>query len=159
MNDSVPAPAEKKSPRKIYLIGSLAFVLIAVIAACLYLFVFSGNDPEAEQKKAEIEDVVLPPAYVEVPPLMVNLNNASGTRYLRLRLQLELVSQTDVPAVEAAMPRIVDGLQTYLRQLSADDLRGAAGTQRLQTELHGLVSSIDHHLNVKDILIQEMLIQ
>jgi len=52
------------------------------------------------------------------------------------------------------MPRIVDALQTYLRQLSPDDLRGAAGTQKLQTDLFGVVNVIDHHLPVKDILIQ-----
>lgn len=159
MKDIASAAPEKKNNRKVFLVSGLVLVLVVVVAVSLYIFMFSGKGVEADQQKAEIEEVALPPAYVEIPPLMVNLNPSTGTGYLRLRLQLELGSQEDLPLAAVAMPRIVDRLQTYLRQLSADDLRGAAGTQKLQMELLGLVSSIDHHMTVKDILIQEMLIQ
>ena len=159
MNDIASAAPEKKGNRKVFLVGGLAIVLVVAIATGLYVFMFSGKDAQVEQEKAAIEEIVSPPAYVEIPPLMINLNSTTGTGYLRLRLQLELGSQEDLPLAQAAMPRIVDKLQTYLRQLEADDLRGAAGTQKLQTELLGLVSSVDHHMTIKDILIQEMLVQ
>lgn len=99
-------------------------------------------------------------AFLEIPPIIVNLNTEDGTpRYLRLSVQLELEDQEDLHAVEAIMPRVVDQFQTYLRELRVQDLRGSSGMYRIQTELLWRVNRAAAPVEVKDVLFQEFLIQ
>lgn len=98
-------------------------------------------------------------SFLEIPTMIVNLNTEDGTpRYLRLTVQLELKKPADAPKVEAAMPRVVDQFQTYLRELRVKDLRGSAGIYRLQTELLWRVNQASP-VEIKDVLFQEILIQ
>ena len=98
--------------------------------------------------------------FVVVPTMLVNLNTEDGTpRYLRLSVQLELKSESDVAAVEEALPKVVDQFQTYLRELRVKDLRGSAGIYRLQMELLWRVNQAAAPVKVKDVLFQEILIQ
>ncbi len=99
-------------------------------------------------------------AFLEIPPMIVNLNTQDGTpRYLRLTIQLELEDPSDKDAIQAVMPRVVDQFQTYLRELRDRDLRGSAGVYRLQMELLWRVNQAVAPIEVKDVLFQEILIQ
>ncbi len=99
-------------------------------------------------------------AFLEIPTMLVNLNSDDGTpRFLRLTVQLEMKKPSDVAAVEAVIPRVVDQFQTYLRELRVKDLRGSAGIYRLQTELLWRVNQAAAPVEVKDVLFQEILIQ
>jgi flagellar FliL protein len=99
-------------------------------------------------------------AFLPMPDMLVNLNTPEGNpRYLRLRVQLELADESDIAAVEAVMPRVVDQFQTYLRELRVKDLRGSAGIYRLQIELLERVNAAAYPVEVKDVLFQEILIQ
>lgn len=98
--------------------------------------------------------------FVEIPNIIVNLESSDGQpRYLRLKVQLELDSESDVEAIEEVMPRVVDQFQTYLRELRVKDLRGSAGIYRLQVELLSRVNAAAYPTEVKDVLFQEILIQ
>ena len=98
--------------------------------------------------------------FLQIPNMLVNLTTTDGQpRYLRLSVQLELESSTDMQAVEAVMPRVVDQFQTYLRELRVKDLRGSAGIYRLQMELLSRVNAAAYPIEVKDVLFQEILIQ
>ena len=68
-------------------------------------------------------------------------------------------SSTDVSAVEAVMPRVIDQFQTYLRELRIQDLRGSKGVYRLQMELLNRVNAAAYPIEIKDVLFQEILIQ
>ena len=92
--------------------------------------------------------------------MLVNLSGPEEQpRYLRLKVQLELENQSDLEAVQAVMPRVVDQFQTYLRELRIKDLRGSAGIYRLQMELLSRVNAAAYPTEVKDVLFQEILIQ
>lgn len=98
--------------------------------------------------------------FLEIPDISVNLADTGGKpSYLRLKVQLELANQSDLAAVEAVMPRVVDQFQTYLRELRVRDLRGSAGIYRLQMELLTRVNAAVAPVEVKDVLFQEILIQ
>lgn len=98
--------------------------------------------------------------FLEIPTILVNLSTEDGTpRYLRLTVQLELENSSDVQAVEAVIPRVIDQFQTYLRELRVKDLRGSAGIYRLQMELLWRVNQAASPIKVKDVLFQEILIQ
>ncbi len=98
--------------------------------------------------------------FLKIPDMIVNLNSEDGTpRYLRLAVQLEFKNTSDMTAVEAAMPRVIDQFQTYLRELRVKDLRGSAGIYRLQIELLARVNQAVYPIEVQDVLFQEILIQ
>ena len=98
--------------------------------------------------------------FLEIPDIIVNLNTPDGQpRYLRLSVQLEMKNQSDLNAVKAVMPRVVDQFQTYLRELRVRDLRGTAGIYRLQIELLARVNAAAYPVEVQDVLFQEILIQ
>ena len=98
-------------------------------------------------------------AFYELPDLIVNLSSSSGSRFLKLSVQLELENAEDLAAIEAVTPRVIDQFQTYLREMRVEDLRGSAGIYRLRQELLYRVNIAAHPVKVEDVLFQEMLIQ
>jgi flagellar FliL protein len=100
------------------------------------------------------------PSYVAVPDIIANLDNG-GRRpvYVKLRVRIELAKPEDQAAVEAAMPRIQDLFQTYLREMRPEELRGSAGTYRLREELIARANIAVAPARIQDLLFVEMLIQ
>ena len=98
-------------------------------------------------------------AFYELPDLIVNLSSNNGSRFLKLKVQLELENAEELPAIEAVTPRVIDQFQTYLREMRVEDLRGSAGIYRLRQELLYRVNIAAHPVKVEDVLFQEMLIQ
>jgi len=95
-----------------------------------------------------------------MPEMLVNLNTAGRrTSFLKISVSLELENATDIPRIEAVMPRIVDNFQIYLRELRVEDLRGSAGLYRLREELLSRVNNAAQPARVNDVLFKEMLVQ
>ena len=101
-----------------------------------------------------------PPAYVDVPEIVSNLNVA-GRRpsYLKLHAKLELWSKSDEAGVVAAMPRIQDLFQTYLREMRPEELRGSEGSYRLREELISRATIAVSPARIADVLFIEMIIE
>ncbi|MFN6953944.1 MAG: flagellar basal body-associated FliL family protein [Acetobacteraceae bacterium] len=95
-----------------------------------------------------------------MPDITTNLA-APGRRavFIRLKARLEVNGQQDAAAVTAAMPRIVDLFQTYLREMRPEELRGSAGTQRLREELVARANLVAAPARVVDVLFQEIIVQ
>ncbi len=101
-----------------------------------------------------------PPAYVDVPEIVSNLN-VPGKRpsYMKLHAKLEVAAASDEAAVLAAMPRIQDMFQTYLRDMRPEELRGSEGSYRLREEFIGRASLAATPARVTDVLFVEMIIE
>jgi flagellar FliL protein len=101
-----------------------------------------------------------PAVYVDVPEIVSNLNVA-GKRpsYLKLHAKLELSAPSDEAAVGAAMPRIQDLFQTYLRDMRPDELRGSEGSYRLREELISRADVAAAPAHVLDVLFIELIIE
>jgi flagellar FliL protein len=90
---------------------------------------------------------------------MSNLNAARHASFVKLRARLELARAEDAPAITAAMPRLLDLFQTYLREMHPEELRGSAGTWRLREELIARANIAAAPARVTDVLFTEMLVQ
>ena len=101
-----------------------------------------------------------PPAYVDVPEIVSNLN-VPGKRssFVKLHAKLELAARSDEAAVTAAMPRIQDMFQTYLRDMRPEELRGSEGSYRLREELIGRATVAAIPAHVTDVLFVELIIE
>jgi len=95
-----------------------------------------------------------------LPDILVNLKIAGSKKsFLKVVMSLELVDQASVAAVERVLPRVIDQLQTYLRELRIEDLQGSAGMKRLRLELLSRVEADVGPNRVNDILFREVIIQ
>jgi flagellar FliL protein len=95
-----------------------------------------------------------------MPDFVVSLNEGDRkSRYMKIRVSLELEDKGSIPVVERLMPRIVDNVQVYLRELRAQDLKGSAGTLRLREELLKRINASVTPLRIDDVLLLEILLQ
>jgi flagellar protein FliL len=101
------------------------------------------------------------PCYYAMPDLIVNLAAVEGQREQSLKLDLVLESGDphNFDAVPAAMPRLKDQLNSFLRELRVEDLNGSAGTYRLRRELMKRFNVVMAPAKVDAVLIEGMLIQ
>jgi flagellar FliL protein len=101
-----------------------------------------------------------PPASIELPEIVTNLNvGPRRNSYIKLHARLELARPENDAALKAAMPRLLDLFQTYLREMRPEELRGSEGTYRLREELIARANIALASLRVTDVLFTEMLIQ
>ena len=145
-----------KNKLKLVIIAVLALALIGGGAAAYFLF-FShyGEEKHAEAPPAK------PPAFVEVPDMMVNLVGAPGERvqYLKVKVVLEVKEEKQVEAIKPNLPRVTDIFQTYLRELRPADLNGSAGLFRLKEELTRRVNNAVAPIQVSAVLFKEIVVQ
>jgi len=101
-----------------------------------------------------------PPASIDIPEIVANLN--AGPRrnaYIKLHARLELAKALEPDAMKAAMPRLQDLFQTYLRDMRPEELRGSEGTYRLREELIARANIALAPGRVTDVLFTEILVQ
>jgi flagellar FliL protein len=163
--DGDGAPPAKKGGKKLMLLA-IPVVLIAIGAGLWFSGVASslfGSKPKvtvAAAATAMAAKAGAPPVYLDVPEIITNLN-VPGRRqsYLKLHAKLELGGIEDTAAVTAAMPRILDLFQTYLRDMRPEELRGSEGSYRLREELIGRATIAAAPAHVQDVLFEELIIQ
>lgn len=157
--DSAEAPKKKKSKKLLFILLPV-LVLLSGAGGAYVMGVFGGHeDPAVAKKKAE-EKARKEIVYYPVPEILVNLSGTGGkTHYLKIKVSLELANKTEIPKVEAVLPRIIDNFQVYLRELRIEDLSGSAGLERLREELLLRVNAAIRPAEVKDVLFKEMLVQ
>ncbi|GAC1343991.1 MAG: hypothetical protein NVSMB18_20790 [Acetobacteraceae bacterium] len=150
-------PEAKKKGGKLKLI--LPVVLLAAGAGGWFSGIIPKLLPHAESAHAAAEAEAVP-VFLDMPEIVANLN--SGTRraaFIKLQAKLELSRIEDQVAVKAAMPRVIDLFQSYLREMRPEELRGTAGTYRLREELTARTNLAAHPARILNVLFVELLIQ
>jgi len=100
------------------------------------------------------------PVYLDLPEMVANLSaGARRTSYVKLKVRLELTRAEDVARVQAVMPRLMDMLHTYVREMRPEELRGSAGTYRLREELLARALLAAAPVRIRDVLFVEILVQ
>jgi len=164
---SVKTASPKKAGgiRKLLIIAGAVIVLACGGLAGAY---FTGLlDPVmamilGDEEPQPLEHAAQPgePVFYEMPDFIISLNEGDRkSRYMKIRVGLELGDKGSIPAVERLMPRIVDNVQVYLRELRAEDLKGSAGTHRLRQELMKRINASVAPLRIDDVLLLEILLQ
>jgi len=159
-------PRKKLSGKKIVLFIVLPLLLIGGGAAAV---IFSGildnlfGKAEEEPVETQVPAQVCgqgAPLFFELPDVLVNLNTGDRRpEFLKLKIVLDICKPEDQPVLTQVMPRITDTFQVYLRELRKDDLKGSAGVYRLREELLMRVNAITYPIQVRDVLINEILVQ
>ncbi len=107
------------------------------------------------------EEVTVPPlqptAFVPLDPLLINLPDTDGRRFLRFSAQLE-VSPDHLADVEAIKPRIIDVLNGYLRAVRVSDLEDPTVLIKLRSQMLRRVQVVTGPGYVRDLLIMEFVL-
>jgi flagellar FliL protein len=143
-------------------VGAPLLVLILGLGGAYFAGLFDSLLGGAGPGGAEAhgEGAAYPPTFYELPEMLVNLNTTGrNSSFLKISVSLEIADEHDRAKLDAALPRIVDNFQVYLRELRIEDLSGSAGLQRLREELLLRVNTAVGPGVVKDVLFKEMLVQ
>jgi flagellar FliL protein len=153
--------APKKSGKKKLILLAIPVVLLLVCAGLWFTGIIPhllGMDKKEELAEKEPAKPV-PPSYVDLPEMVANLNGAHKPAYVKLDARVEVPKPEDVEKVKAAMPRLQDLFQTYLREMRPEELRGSAGTYRLREELLVRANTAVAPAKISDVLFTQMLVQ
>lgn len=113
-----------------------------------------GADPKAAAGKSDGSP------FMDLPEIVSNLNGgARRATFLKLKAKLELARPEDQALIQAAMPRVLDLFQGYLREMRPEELRGTAGTYRLREELLARTNLAVPGARVVAVLFTEILVQ
>jgi flagellar FliL protein len=147
------APKRKFSLKMIAMIGGGA-VLLAGVG-------YGGYAMLGHPHHAEAAPAPKPAVFVDMPEVLVNLNNAGSdrTQYLKVKVVLEVPDEKLSEEIKPIMPRIMDTFQTYLRELRPTDLDGSAGLYRLKEELTKRVNIAIAPNKVNAVLFKEIIVQ
>ena len=158
------ATAESKTTRKkggkgkLIIIGAAALLLLA--GGGLWVTGIIPKLLHHEELHAEGPAAQAAPVFMDLPDIVANLN--AGTRraaFVKLKVKLELSRPEDQAALQAAMPRVLDLFQSYLREMRPEELRGTAGTYRLREELVIRTNIAAQPAHVLNVLFTELIVQ
>jgi flagellar protein FliL len=155
------AEAEVPAPKgKLKLMIAVIAVLAIAVGGATWFFFFRHHGDEAHQE-AVLVPPPKPPAYVEVPDMLVNLIGLPGERvqYLKAKIVLEVKDEKQAEAIKPSLPRVTDIFQTYMRELRPTDLNGSAGLFRLKEDLTRRVNAAVAPSQVSAVLFKEVVIQ
>lgn len=153
--DSTP----KRSRRKLFIIAGALIILLGGGGAAAY-YMRGGN---AEAAPAAAEPVKAGPgSIVELEPFVVNLADASGSRFLRVSLSLVVDSDEDAKTLaESAVvkARIRSEILELLSQQTADALITPEGKTALKKAIAERVAHAGTEVKITDVLFSEFVVQ
>jgi flagellar FliL protein len=159
-DEQPPEELPKKGGKKKLMLIAAPILLLLIVGAGLW---FTGILPNLlgmkKDEHAQKETKLGPPTYVELPEMVANLNGARKPAYIKVVVRIEVPKPEDVEKVKAAIPRLQDLFQTYLREMRPEELRGSAGTYRLREELIARANVAVAPGAVTDVLFTQMLVQ
>jgi flagellar FliL protein len=156
---AVAAP-DKGKKKKLIIIGVFALLLIA--AGGGVFFYLSKQKAVEAKKKAEQEEQQSKKeiVYYGLDEMIVNLNTeGKNVSFLKLKVTLEVEGQTNLTVVKTFTPKIKDAFQLYLREIRPSEMQGSMGAYRLKDELLLRINKVIYPAHVKDILIDDVLVQ
>jgi len=176
---------KKKVNGKVIVIGVVALILL-VLAVFGIMSLFGGGEEhheptDAEKAQAELdrmgeehvagreaahaeseaaENEQIKILFKDLERRTYNLKtDGSGSSFLTVTISLEVDRESYLADLDEKMPRILDELNIYMRELRPEDLDGAAGLFRLKEELLMRINQAVAPTRVKDVLFREFLIQ
>ncbi|MCA9263100.1 MAG: flagellar basal body-associated FliL family protein [Planctomycetales bacterium] len=113
----------------------------------------------------EEEETPAKPAFLEFGQVVVNINEDRFNRYLKINLTLQ-VDETELETVTADVETkrsiLVNWLLSHLSDKSMEEIRGAAGQNRLRREIQDQFNSVlfpDGVDRIQDVLFEEFNVQ
>ena len=150
---------KKGGKKKLIIIGGAVLLLLIMGGAGVY---FSGLLDEMLGLGEEETGIIIleGKVFYKLDDITLNLN-AEGpkSRFLKLGLTLVLLNEEDIVKVELLLPRIIDNVTAYMRELKPEELAGSANFFRVRENLLVRVQVAVAPVKVTGILFNSVLVQ
>jgi len=113
----------------------------------------------AAEKKEEKPAKEITGPVVALEPFVVNLDEPGNARYLKMTVQVELVSEKDGETIEKSKQVIRDEVLSYLSGLHVKDTLGATAKDTIREELMKRIQTIVGEHKVRRMFFQEFMVQ
>lgn len=157
------AKPDKKSGKRLILIGAAALVLIAGGAAFWAIPHFRGTGKASADAKAEhaekspVEEVK---ATLALEPFLVNLADTDESRFVKGTFQLGLAEEINKEEKDTvAIAAMRDSIITLLSSKTADQVLTPEGKDKLREEIRARVSSVSPQIKVLEVFIVDFVVQ
>lgn len=148
---------KSKSRSKVLLLAGAGVLTFAACGGGAYYYFGSHGE---EREEAALSEKVSSKAFVEVPPMTVNLRSGGGeAQFLKLRFIVVAADETKAEQVKDKLPVLLDALQPFLRELRPSDLDGSAAVFRIKEEMLRRATRAFGRGVVSDVLIQDLVQQ
>jgi len=162
MADATEEPEKKsKSPLIMnILVSSIVGFVCGGLGMAATTMITPSGDAEAEEVASD-----LPAEYIEFGEVVVNLGDSRMSRYLRIKLTLQIDGgTTETATAEVDLHRAIlrNWLIGYLSDLQLEDIRGGTGQNRIRREIQNYFNEIlspDGTDFVHEILFEEFTVQ
>ncbi len=150
------APKKSFLSKKLIIIVAAALLVVGGTGSGAWFFFFNKKHDE---KPAPV--AAKPPAFLDVPDVLVNLSSTANGRsqYLKAKIVLEVADQKIADEIKPVLPRVLDSFQTYLREMRSSDLEGSAGLYRVRDELTRRVNLAVAPSRINAVLFKEIVVQ
>lgn len=146
----------KYANKKVLLIAIVLLIGAPILGVLFYKYsqIKSTENKEISQNtKAET-------FYYDLTPIVVNLDtNGQESRFLKISITLMFDNNTSLEAAKKLEPSLRDEYFVFLRQLRPSDVTGAVALYRLKDSLYLRTNKVIYPAEIKDLLIQDILIQ
>lgn len=156
MSDATTEPDEESDAKKGGK-GLIVGIVLACVGGGAAFAVTSGMVPLSLGKAKEMASAGYDFGFVPLEPMTILLGSSGERRYLRFRAELE-VDAAKKSKVEAALPRVVDVLNTYLRSLSMADIEDPSSLLTLRAQMRRRIDLVVGGDAVNDLLVMEFVV-
>lgn len=150
----------KKSGLKLAIIGVVAVLVLGGGGAGAYFFLGkkasnsegeggsahaaegSSEEGHSADRKGPVADRDMVGKVVTLNPFIVNLNEPSATRYLKVAIDLEVTNDQTAAEMEKRLPQVRDICVTVLSSKSVSSVLGADGKFNLKEELMFAINNV-----------------
>lgn len=141
------ATAKPKSKKLLFII--LGVVVLALIGAGAALFVLKKNTAEDEEGEEDAPALQqqsskpkVPPTFLPLDNMVVNLADAGGTRFVQLGITLQLQDAATSDSVKAYMPSVRSGILMLISQRTAEEMLQVSGKEKLSNDIIAEISAV-----------------
>ncbi len=156
------AEEPKKSKKKLIIIIAILLLVLGGGGAGAYFFLLKGDPPveegAAEGEGAEEDESSDGIEVVALEPFIVNLMNTSGSRYLKITINLELPASVK-EEMETKKAQIRDSIIILLSSKDYSDISSVPGKYQLRDEVGARVNLILTEGKIKSVYFTEFVIQ
>jgi len=161
MADDAPEPEEVDAPKRgngLLLVIMLVNTL-ALIGGGVYFALFhQPASAEAPQAKPEPAPHEVGPM-VELEAIVANLAEDTASRFVKLKMHLEVEDPEDQPIVEAAIVPIRNAVLLHLSSLTVDQTVGADNKEQIRKALQEKINETLGAPKVRRIFFTEFVVQ
>jgi flagellar FliL protein len=151
------APKKGFLSKKLIIMAVAGLLVLGGAGGGTWFFFFK---PKPHDEKP-VPVAVKPPAFLDVPEVLVNLSGTNNGRaqFLKAKIVLEVSDQKIADEIKPVLPRVLDSFQTYLREMRSTDLEGSAGLYRVRDELTKRVNLAVAPSRINAVLFKEIVVQ